>query len=251
MRYTVHHGDCLTLLPTLADASVDLVLTDLPYGVTYAEWDTRLPMAALWAEYRRIIKGNGAIVLTATQPFTALLIASNPTMFRCEWIWDKVHAANFANAKRQPLKVHESVLVFAKGQPPYYPLKTAGPPNHAQGAGKKPKQTATMKIRGRSPDDLSGQKFPRSIVVFPKHSSQCGLHPTQKPVALGAYFIRTYSAPDALVLDNCMGSGSFGVAALQTGRRFIGMESDPGYFAIATARLAATEPCDDASALEG
>lgn len=235
--YTIHNGDCMDLMKAIETGSVDMILADLPYGTTYAEWDTALPMAALWAEYSRVIKGNGAIVLTASQPFTSALVASNPSMFRCEWIWDKVNAANFANANRQPLKVHESVLIFAKGQSPYFPIKTPGKANHVQGKKMAPVERETFLIKERAPDDLSGMKFPKSIITIPKHSSQCGLHKTQKPVSLGDYFIRTYSAPGDLVLDNCMGSGSFGVSAMECGRRFIGIEMDRKHFITASWRI--------------
>ena len=233
-------GDCLDIMRDMPDGSVDMVMADLPYGTTYADWDRHIPMAALWSEYLRLVKGDGAIVLTASMPFTAMLVASRPDLFRCEWIWDKVHGANFANANRQPLKTHESVLVFARGQPPYFPIKVPGPPNHKQGKKMAPNVSETRLIRARVDDDLSGMKHPKSIVTIPKHSSQCGHHPTQKPVDLGDYFIRTYSRPGDLVLDNAMGSGSFGIAALLAGRRFVGIEKDPRHFETAQARIEAT-----------
>lgn len=226
----------MELMQHIPDASINMIMTDLPYGTTYAKWDHVLPMPALWDEYRRIITENGAIVLTASQPFTSLLVTSALAMFRCEWIWDKVNAANFANANRQPLKVHESVLVFSKSPTIYNPIKTSGKPNHVQGKSKL-NQSDTRLIKDRVADDLSGMKFPKSILTIPKHSSQCGLHPTQKPVELGEYFINTYSNPGDLILDNCVGSGSFGVAAINTGRNFIGIEMDEKYHAIATKRL--------------
>lgn len=232
----LHMGECLEVMASLPPLSVDMICCDLPYGTTYAKWDSIIPLASLWGQYERLIKGNGAIVLTASQPFTSMLVASNPTMFRCEWIWNKVHGANFANANKQPLKIHESVLVFAKGQPPYNPIKSPGPVNHTQGKSKK-NVSETRLISGRVEDDTSGMKFPQSIQCFPKHSSQCGLHPTQKPVPLMEYFIRTYSKEGDLVLDNCMGSGTTGVAALQCGRSFIGIESDPSHFQTAKYRI--------------
>jgi site-specific DNA-methyltransferase (adenine-specific) len=226
-------------------ASVDMIACDLPYGTTYADWDTHIPIDDLWQQYRRLIKGNGAIVLTASQPFTSLLVTSNPAWFRCEWIWNKVHGANFANANRQPLKVHESVLVFARGQTVYNPIKIAGQPNHKQGSKMAARYIETMLIHERVADDLSGMKFPGSIQTFPKHSSQCGQHPTQKPLALMDYFIRTYSNRGDIVLDNCMGSGTTGVAARLAGRQFIGIEKDPKHYATAQHRMAteADHPC--------
>lgn len=164
--------------------------------------------------------------MTASQPFTSACVMSNPQWFRCEWVWDKVHHSNFANAKRQPLKVHESVLVFAEGQPTYNPQKTPGKPNHSQG---KSRQNASplRLISQRGPDDLSGEKYPKSILTFPRHSSACKLHSTQKPVELFEYLTLTYSNPGATILDCCAGSGTTGVAAKRTGRTAILMENDP------------------------
>lgn len=176
------------------------------------------------------------MIFTASQPFTTTLIQSNLSWFKYEWIWDKQNPANFANAKKQPLKQHENVLVFSKGQSPYYPIKTPGKPNHKQGVSKK-NVSETRLISDRVDDDLSGMKYPKSILYFPKHSSQCGLHPTQKPLDLFIYLLKTYTLPGEVVLDNVMGSGTTGLAALQEGRKFIGIEKDPKYFDIARKRL--------------
>jgi site-specific DNA-methyltransferase (adenine-specific) len=162
---------------------------------------------------------------------------SNPKDFRCEWIWDKVNAANFANANRQPLKVHESVLVFAKKQPTYNPQKVPGSKNHAQGKNAAPNVSETRLIRERVADDLSGMKFPKSIQTFAKHSSQSRLHSTQKPVPLFEYLIRTYSNPGDLVLDCTAGSGTTGAAAMGSGRRSILIDNDPACIATMRARL--------------
>lgn len=236
----LRHGDCLELMKGIPDQSIDMILCDLPYGTTYAKWDSILPMKELWALYNRIIKGNGAIVLTASQPFTSALINSNPTMFRYEWIWDKENAANFANANRQPLKQHENVLIFSKGQTPYYPIKTKGKKNHVQGNKRSGNISETRLISERVDDDLSGMKFPKSILRFPKHSSQCGLHPTQKPVELMEYLIRTYTVEGDVVLDNTFGSGTTGVACVNTNRKFIGIEKDQTYFDMAKERIQST-----------
>lgn len=243
--FTLHHGNCLEILPTLEDQSVDMVFCDLPYGTTYAKWDSIIPAATLWEQYRRIVKPTGAIVLTASQPFTSALVVSNPDEFRCEWIWDKVNAANFANAKRQPLKVHESVLVFSQKPCSYYPIKVPGKPNHVQGNNSNARNCETQRISERAADDLSGMKYPKTIQTFPKHSSQSKFHPTQKPVDLCSYFIRTYSLEGEVVLDNCMGSGSTGVSCGETGRRFIGIEMDERYFKTATERISAAYPAQD------
>lgn len=236
--FALHQGDCMALFPQIPDASVDLIVCDLPYGTTYAKWDSVIPFDALWAAYGRVIKPNGAIVLTASQPFTSALVMSKPEWFRCEWIWDKVNAANFANANRQPLKSHESVLVFAKNAPRYFPIKVPGKPNHVQGKNAKANISETRLINERVGDDLSGMKYPKSIQTFAKHSSQGGLHPTQKPVDLIEYFVKTYSQDGETVLDNCMGSGTTGVACANTNRRFIGMEMEERYFQIASERIA-------------
>ena len=236
MNIDLHLGDCLTILPTLPDQSVDLVLADLPYGITYAKWDEALPMKRLWEEFGRVVKSDGAMVFTASQPFTSFLVCSKPEWFRCEWIWDKENATNFANANRQPLKQHESVLVFGRKSTVYYPQKVVGKKNHIQGKSTV-NRSETRLINARVGDDLSGMKFPKSILYFPKHSSQCGFHPTQKPVDLLEYLIKTYTLDGEIVLDPCMGSGSTGVSAKNTGRNFIGIEIDPTYFEVAKKRI--------------
>jgi DNA modification methylase len=213
--------DCLAHMRVMPDACVDMVLTDLPYGTTYAPWDSVIPLDDLWASWLRITKPRAAIVLTASQPFTSRVVMSRPDLFRCEWIWDKVNGANFANANKQPLKVHESVLVFATGQTAYNPQKTTGKPNHVQGARAAARNCETQRISERAADDLSGMKFPVSIQTFPKHSSQSRLHSTQKPVELFEYLIRTYSNAGGIVLDCCAGSGTTGEAANRSGRHAI------------------------------
>lgn len=237
---TLYCGDCLEIMPTLADRLAHAVIADLPYGTTYCAWDLIIPLDKLWGQYKRLVIDNGALVFTASQPFTTTLIQSNLAWFKYEWIWNKENASNFANSKKQPLKQHENVVVFANGQSPYYPIKTPGKPNHKRGKSIV-NASETRLISGRSDDDLSGMKYPKSILYFPKHSSQCGLHPTQKPVDLMAYLVKTYTQDGEVVLDNTMGSGSTGVACLQTGRKFVGIESDQKYFDTACKRMAAEE----------
>jgi site-specific DNA-methyltransferase (adenine-specific) len=232
----IYLGDCLEILPTLPDQSVHAVITDLPYGTTYAAWDSIIPLDKLWTQYKRLIIGNGALIFTSNQPFTTILINSNLEWFRYEWIWDKEHASNFANSKRQPLKQHENIIVFSKGQCPYYPKRVPGKPNHKQGKSTV-NASETRLIKDRVGDDLSGLKYPKSILYFPKHSSQCGYHPTQKPVELMCYLIETYTLPGEVVLDNAMGSGTTGVACKQLIRNFIGIEKDENYFKIAKERI--------------
>ena len=233
---TVYCGDCLDVMPDLVDHSIHSVITDLPYGTTYCAWDTIIPLNKLWEQYKRLIIGTGAILSTANQPFTTTLIQSNLAWFKYEWIWDKENASNFANSKKQPLKQHENVIVFSNGQSPYYPIKTPGKPNHKQG-NSTINASESRVISGRSPDDLSGMKYPKSILHFPKHSSQCGLHPTQKPIELMEYLVKTYTQEGEMVLDNAMGSATTGVACLRNKRQFIGIEKDNESFDIACKRL--------------
>lgn len=313
---TLMPGDCLELMPWIADGSVDMVLCDLPYGTTACAWDSVIPFDKLWAEYRRIGTDNCAFVLTASQPFTSALVMSNPDMFRYSWVWEKEQGVNFLSAKKNPMKVHEDVLVFyldeseAKGRSekfnelrqyfieerlrlgltsrgiknllgndmgshyftngvqwtlpthanysklqasggfnrdwttmkrkfdelaedcriPYFPQMTEGTP-YISGSGSSGEVTNSVsKIRTTN----EGTRYPRSVQKFKRET---GLHPTQKPVALMEYLIRTYTNPGDTVLDNTMGSGTTGVAAVNTGRHFIGIERDPEYFDIASARI--------------
>jgi site-specific DNA-methyltransferase (adenine-specific) len=237
MSYRLFNGDCLELMKRIPDKFIDLILCDLPYGTTQCKWDSVIPFEPLWDQYRRIAKDNAAIVLTASQPFTTSLIASNMAEFKYCWVWDKGNPTNVANAKRQPLKYHEDVAVFYRKQCTYNPIKWEGKPNHVQGANAKVRKAESVGDLGRVADDLSGLKYPRSIVDIPKHSSQCGLHPTQKPVALMEYLVKTYTNRGDKVLDNCMGSGTTGVACANTERHFIGMEMNAEYFAIAKDRI--------------
>jgi site-specific DNA-methyltransferase (adenine-specific) len=232
----IHEGDCLAVMRRIPDACVDMILCDLPYGTTYCPWDAVVQFEPLWEQYKRVIKPGSAIVLTASQPFTSALVMSNPKMFKYEWVWDKVNPTNFANAKRQPLKQHESVLVFYDKQCSYNPQMTPGRPNHKQGGSTK-NVSETRLISGRAPDDLSGLKYPKSILLFPKHSSQVGLHPTQKPVDLFRYLIRTYTERNAVILDSCIGSGTTALAAFREGRRFIGIEKESKYVDVARQRI--------------
>lgn len=231
------HGDCLEVMDTMGDKSVDMILTDLPYGTTYAPWDSVVHLASLWSRWERIIKDCGAIVLTASQPFTSALVMSNPKWFRCEWIWDKVNAANFANANKQPLKVHESVLVFSSGQTTYNPQKIVGEKNHSQGKKLKNNISETRIINNRVGDDFSGLKFPKSIQTFPKHSSQSKLHSAQKPVDLFEYMLVTYSNVGETVLDCTAGSGTTGAAAINCGRNAILIDNNDKYIKVMEERL--------------
>lgn len=229
MRIELHNGDCLKLMPGIADASVDLVLCDLPYGTTQNKWDSVIPFADLWREYERICRG--AIVLTASQPFTAALLMSRADWFRHAWVWEKSAATGHLNAKRMPMKLHEDVLVFSKSRATYNPQ------------GLVPFNKVTKRGGNGGNFGASGAEnfqeftnYPRSILRFQTDSKP--VHPTQKPVALMEYLVRTYTNPGDTVLDNCMGSGTTGVACRNTGRNFIGIEMDAKYFAIAEQRIA-------------
>jgi site-specific DNA-methyltransferase (adenine-specific) len=243
-------GDCLEVMQTIADKSVDLILCDLPYGTTACKWDSVIPFEPLWAEYRRVIKENGAIVLTAAQPFTSALVMSNPEMFRYELIWEKSKAIGFLYAKKRPMACHENILVFSRGWTTYNPQKQPGEP-YCRGMRKEStvevlRNGATIKPSFVESKD--GSRYPRSVHKAKNAEFDGKFHPTQKPVALMEYLIRTYTNEGDTVLDNCMGSGTTGVASVNTGRKFVGIERDPTYFAIATNRIAEAARSDLLSA---
>ena len=227
-------GDCLELLPTLPDASVDMILTDLPYGTTACAWDSIIPLDRLWNEYHRVAKQNAAMIFTAAQPFTAVLASSNIANFKYEWVWEKPQGTNPMNAQIMPLKSHENVLVFYRKKPTYNPQMTQGTPY-----GGFKSDTATIgEVYGSAKsvhrDNPEGTRYPKTVLQFKQEK---GLHPTQKPVALMEYLIKTYTNPGEIVLDSTMGSGTTGLAAFLTDRVFIGIEQDPKYFEIARDRL--------------
>lgn len=229
-------GDCLDVMPTLQAASVDLILCDIPYGTTQCVWDAVIPFAPLWAQYWRVAKPAAAVVLTAAQPFTSALIASAYADFKYVWHWDKVNGIrNHLNARRQPMRQVEDVCVFYRKQCTYYPQMREGgyvsrktQPGQSAGFGK-----VTGTDAGRQVDGL----YPTDLLQIKSHDPNNSLHPTQKPVALMEYLIRTYTNEGDTVLDNCMGSGTTGVACKNTGRNFIGIERDPTYFEIARKRI--------------
>ena len=221
----VYEGDCLEIMKQLPDNSIDMVLCDLPYGTTQNKWDSVIPLDELWKQYRRVVKDNGAIVLTSQGMFTAELMLSNPSMFKYKWIWEKSKSTNFLNAKKQPLRKHEDVCVFYKKQPVYHPQMIEGEPYD--------KGIRKNQLSGSYGDFLpvhvqsDGKRYPTDIIYFKTAESEGKVyHPTQKPVELGRYFVRTYTEPGAVVLDNTSGSGSFLVAALLEGRNFIGIEKN-------------------------
>lgn len=232
-------GDCLEIMPTLPAASVDLILCDLPYGTTQNKWDSVIAFAPLWAQHRRLLKSGRAIVLTASQPFTSALVMSNVTWFRYDWSWCKSNATGHLNSKKMPMRQHEDILVFAECMPPYNPqMFEKEKPKAAQRSVKSKGSYGDVQegIFRTAPVELG---YPRSAIKFNTayHDCEAGLHPTQKPIALMEYLIRTYTNEGDTVLDNCMGSGTTGVAALKNNRHFVGIERDPAYFAIAKNRL--------------
>ena len=243
-------GDCLEVMQTIADKSVDLILCDLPYGTTACKWDSVIPFEPLWAQYRRIAKPNAATVLTASQPFTSALVMSNPDWFKVEWVWRKNAGSNFGTVKFQPMKEHESVLVFGNGRITYNPIMQERAES-GKSRVKTPVKYATKTdvysggLHNELVSNRPDLRYPSSVQNF---NRERGYHPTQKPVALMEYLIRTYTNEGDTVLDNCMGSGTCGVAAARTGRKFIGIERDPGYFAIATNRIAEAQSRDLLSA---
>lgn len=228
------HGDCFIEMNKLKDKSVDLVLCDLPYGKTDHKWDSMLPLKSLWAAYARLLRVNGIVVLTATQPFTSALVMSNVRQFKYAWVWEKSNRTNYGNATRQPLRCTEDVLVFGGGL--YNPQMSVGKAYVRQG-GKTVSadvySTSTFKD-GHITESLGG-RFPVNVLRFAK--DKANKHPTQKPVALMEYLVRTYTNPGMTVLDNCMGSGTTGVACINTKRKFIGIEQDKTYFNIAKERI--------------
>ena len=235
--WTLYNADCLDVLPTLEAGSIDAVITDPPYGTTACKWDSVIPFEPMWAGIKHVIKRNAAVVLFGSQPFTSALVMSNPKWFRYEWVWDKVNLfTNQMNAKRRPMRQHENVTVFYTDQPIYNPQWRQGKPYKTQRKG----LIEVFTVTRRNGENLTGQMHPGTVLAFPgRLPDEQGLHPTQKPVALLEYLIRTYTNEGDTVLDFTMGSGTTGVACLNTGRRFIGIELDPGYFEIARQRLEA------------
>lgn len=221
----LYEKDCLECMRDIPDKSIDMILCDLPYGMTQNQWDCYIPLDLLWKQYLRIIKDNGAIVLTSQGLFTAKLILSQPKIFKYKWVWEKSKSTNFLNAKKQPLRKHEDICVFYKKQPVYHPQMVQGTPYD--------KGVRKNQLSGNYGDfqpvhvSSTGERYPTDVIYIKTAESEGKVvHPTQKPIALGRYFIRTYSNPGDVILDNTFGSGSFLVAALMEGRNFIGIEKN-------------------------
>lgn len=228
------NGDCLELMSRIPDASVDMVLCDLPYGTTQNKWDSVLPLDQLWSHYWRVAKPNAAIVLTAQTPFDKVLGVSALKYLKYEWIWEKTKATGHLNAKKQPMKAHENALVFYRAQCVYNPQKTAGEPYKANGGKSKRDNYGDFEAVREGSED--GSRYPRSVQIIGHETSP--IHPTQKPVALFEYLIKTYTNPGALVLDNTAGSGTTAIAAERTGRDWLCIERDAKYYWAAMARIA-------------
>lgn len=235
----IHFGDCLKLMDELDDESVDMILCDLPYGTTRNKWDSIIPLDLLWAQYERVIKENGAIVLFGAQPFTSQLVTSNPKWFRYSLVWQKNKSTGFLNAKKMPLRNHEDILVFYKKLPTYNPQKTTGhkPVNRYT------KNTSDGTNYGETKTGISGggqtDRYPTSVLSFPvlNNDNKLKFHPTQKPVPLYEWLIKTYSNEGDIILDNCSGAGTLAFASLNQGRNFICIEQDEIYFHESVERL--------------
>lgn len=230
----VIQGDCLEIMKEIPDNSVDMILCDLPYGTTQNKWDSIIPLESLWKQYERIIKDNGAIVLTAAQPFTSVLVMSNIKIFKYEWIWKKDNGTGFLNSKKQPLRNHESILLFYKNQSVYNPQMRKGLPY-------KQKSGATKSLNYGNQIDVhtacpTGNRYPLTVIEFTRDKEK--VHPTQKPVALFEYLIKTYTSENDIVLDNCAGSCTTAVACINTKRNYICIEKEADYIKVCNERLA-------------
>lgn len=238
MINTIHKGDCLELMKLIPDGSIDMILCDLPYGTTACKWDVIIPFDPLWEQYKRIIKSNGAIVLTASQPFTSALVMSNPKMFRYCWVWNKGVGTNYLQANKQPLKYHEDVCIFYKSLPIYNPQKTAGKTwKKVTRSNNKEGSTYQKDTRVIGQVTIKDGRMPKSIIDFSAPNTAGRFHPTQKPIALFEYLIKTYTNEGQTVLDNCAGSGTTAIACLNTNRNYILMEKEEKYFEMIQNRI--------------
>ena len=234
----IYNEDCLEGMKRIPDKSVDMILCDLPYGTTVCKWDTIIPFEPLWEQYERVIKDGGAIILTASQPFTTKLISSNFDWFKYELIWNKVLPTGFAIAKIQPMKQHENVLVFGKGKVTYNPQMTPRErPRTYNRTHKNYEGSENLQKHDGKARTLT-HYYPRSLLEFSNANNKSKVHPTQKPVPLFEYLIRTYTNENETILDNCMGSGTTAIACLNTNRNYIGFELDETYFDLANERIA-------------
>ena len=239
MLNQIFNEDCLEGMKRIPDKSVDMILCDLPYGTTACSWDTIIPFEPLWEQYERVIKDNGAIVLFGQEPFSSNLRSSNFKLYRYDWIWEKDNHTNFLNIKKQPAKRHELISVFYKKQPTYNPQMWEGKENHSVGnqIGKMVEREYLGGKFALKETQKSNLKYPISILRFKGEGRGKAVHPTQKPVALFEYLIKTYTNKGETVLDNCMGSGTTAIACMNTNRNYIGFEMDETYFNLANKRI--------------
>lgn len=231
---TILLSECIRAMKKIPDNSIDMIMADLPYGTTACKWDTIIPLGELWEQYNRICKQNAAMVFTTAQPFTTILAYSNIQNFRYEWIWEKPQGTNPMNAKVMPLKSHENILVFYRKKPTYNPQMWYSTPYSGFSSDKKTIGEVYGSQKSKHRDNPDGSRYPKTILKFQQEK---GFHPTQKPVGLMEYLIKTYTNIDDVVLDNTMGSGTTGVACINTGRKFIGIEMEEKFFNIANTRL--------------
>ena len=242
MKQQIIQGDCLEVMKDIPDKSVDMILCDLPYGTTACKWDVVISFEKLWEQYNRIIKDNGAVVLTGSEPFTSILISSNINDFKYNWIWQKNKSTGFLNAKKQPLNDNETISIFYKKQCVYNPQMTKAEKLYKRGFNKR--EDNSSECYGKQKDWLqtdTGLRYPKRIIYFNNNQTIEQIHPTQKPVALFEYLIKTYTNEGDLVLDNCAGSGTTGVACKNLNRDFILIEKELKYVEIIKKRLDALE----------
>jgi site-specific DNA-methyltransferase (adenine-specific) len=238
---TFVNADCFDVFPFIEDKSIDAIICDLPYGTTACKWDSVLPFEKLWEHYNRVIKDNGVIILFGREPFSSKVRLSNEDNYRYDWIWEKSKATNFLFAKQMPLIAHEDIMIFYKKLPTYNPQKTKGKP-YNKGFEKRNEIEAVGKIgNGNLIINESGDRNPRSVIYFRTAESEGKLHPTQKPIELIEYLVKTYTNEGDMVLDNCMGSGTTNLACIKLNRKSIGIEKEKQYYDVAVRR--ASEYC--------
>lgn len=232
----IHFGDCIEIMKEIPDGKIDMILCDLPFGTTQCKWDAIIPFEVLWKQYERVIKSNGAIVLNAQEPFTSLLITSNPKLYRYNWVWEKSKATGYLNSKKMPLKAHEDICIFYKKLPTYNPQMVQGKP-YNKGKAHRPTETYGKQVSTLVKND-TGWRYPRTVQYFKTAESEGKVyHPTQKPISLCEYFIKTYSNKNDIILDNCIGSGTTAIAAKNLERNFIGIDNEKKYYDIAVKRI--------------
>jgi DNA modification methylase len=237
MESKIINGECIHEMSKIPNGTIDMILCDLPYGTTQCKWDTIIPFDDLWEQYVRIIKPNGAIVLTASQPFTSNLVMSKPNLFRYSLVWEKSKSTGYLNSKKMPMRSHEDILVFYKNLPTYNPQMTQGIP-YDKGKANRPTDVYREQKGEIHVKNDTGLRYPRSVQYFKTAESEGKVyHPTQKPISLMEWLIKTYTNENDIVLDNCVGSGTTAIAAIRTKRRYIGIELDVDFYNITNQRI--------------